>query len=363
VLDIRLTAAGDREPRDDLRQRIITVTALPAVVLLARPPDWESRFLARELPRVVRSAVRGYAEVAAGRWVDVETGEPVSEERVRQAARQAALVVTRGPEGFTRGASVAWRWPSDAREESGAAGEWYVTRPGATPLASRLAAVEWDSLPPLLAVSPTTDSDRAWVVLGARQGRRGPARPVVVARDSAQARTLVTTGEGMWRWALRGGAALEAYRALLAAGTDWLLGPAAVRGRGRLSASEVVARGLPVVFQWLGDSVPPTVALNVTGPDSTRRMVLALDPRGAAEAFFEPGAYQWRAVSPAGATGVVVVEPYSDELHPGPVAAFAPGLVPARRAAVSVRASWWVFALAIGALVIEWGWRMRRGLP
>ncbi len=363
VLDIRLTAPGDREPRDDLRQRIITVTALPTVVLLARPPDWESRFLARELPRVVRSAVRGYAEIAPGRWVDVETAEPVSEARVRQTARQAALVVTRGPEGFTRGAPVAWRWPSDAGAGNGAAGEWYVSGPGATPLASRLAAVEWDSLPPLVAVSPTTESDRVWVVLGARLGRRGPARPVVVARDSAPARSLVTAGEGLWRWALRGGAALEAYRTLLAAGTDWLLGSPVVRGRGRLSASEAVARGIPVVFQWLGDSAPPTVDVEVTGSDSVWRMALALDAHGAAEASFEPGVYRWRTMRPAGATGLVVVESYSDEMHPAPVAAFAPGLVPVRRAAVGVRASWWVFALAVGALVIEWGWRMRRGLP
>lgn len=363
VLDIRLTAAGDREPRDDLRQRVITITALPTVVLLASPPDWEGRFLARELPRVVRSAVRGYAEIAPGRWIDVTTAEPVSAARVRQTARQAALVVTRGPAGFTGGAPVAWRWPGDATEGDGAAGEWYVTGPGATPLASRLAAVEWDSLPPLVAVSPTTGSDQTWVVLGARRGRRGPARPVVIARDSAQSRTLVTAGEGMWRWALRGGAALEAYRALLAAGTDWLLGSAVARGRSGLTAGEVVARGLPVVFQWLGDSVPPTVDVEVTGSDSTRRITLALDAHGAAETHLEPGVYQWRAVSPVGATGLVVVESYSDELHPGPVAAFAPGLVPLRRAAVGVRASWWVFALAIGALVIEWGWRMRRGLP
>jgi hypothetical protein len=363
VLDIRLSAAGDREPRDDLRQRIITVTALPTVVLLARPPDWESRFLARELPHVVRSAVRAYAEITAGRWMDMETAGAVSEEQVRAVARQAALVITRGPEGFTRGAPVAWRWPSDANEGGGATGEWYVTGPGATPLAGRLGAIEWDSLPPLAAVSPTTGSAPQWVVLVARLGRHGPARPVVVARDSARARTLVTRGAGVWRWALRGGAALEAYRALLAAGTDWLLGSATVRGHGRLSASEVVARGLPVVFQWQGDSVPPTVDLELTGPDSTRRLTLALDASGAAETRLEPGIYRWRAPSLGGAAGLVVVEPYSDELHPGPVTAFGPGLAPVRRAAVSVRALWWMFALVIGALVIEWGWRMRRGLP
>jgi hypothetical protein len=363
VLDLRLTSPGDGEPRDDLRRRVITVTALPTVVLLARPPDWESRFLARELPGVVRSAVHSYAEVATGRWVDMETAAPVGEERVRAAARQAALVVTRGPEGFTRGASAAWRWPAGVAEEDGAGGDWYVMGPAATPLAGRLGAVEWDSLPPLAAVLPTTGGDRVWNVLEARLGRRGPARPVVVARDTTGARTLVTQGDGLWRWALRGGAALEGYRALLAAGTDWLLGSPGTRGRGRLSADEVAPRGLPVVFRWLGDSAPATVDVEVTGPDSTRRLSLALDANGEGTTALEPGVYRWRATGPAAASGVVVVEPYSDEMHPGPVRASGQRAVAVRRAAVGVRALWWVFAIAIGALVVEWGWRMQRGLP
>jgi hypothetical protein len=363
VLDTRLSVAGDREPRDDLRQRAITITALPAVVLLARPPDWESRFLARELPLVVRSAVRSYAEVAAGRWVNMETGESVSEDRVRAAARQAALIVTRGPEGFTRGAAVAWRWPAAGDVGGGPDGDWYVTGPGATPLAGALGAIEWDSLPPLPAVLAATDGDRVWSVLAARLGRRGPGRPVVIAHDAVRSRLLVTQADGLWRWALRGGAALEGYRALLAAGTDWLLGSPQVRGHGRLRAAEVVSRGLPVVFQWLGDSAPAAVDVDLTGPDSTWRVTLALDGNGAAQTHLEPGVYHWRAAGPAAASGIVIVEPYSDEWHPGPVTASGQRAVPVQRAAVGVRALWWVFAVAIGALLVEWGWRIRRGLP
>jgi hypothetical protein len=363
VLAVRLTVTGDREPGDDLRQRVITVTALPTVVLLARPPDWESRFLARELPGIVRSTVRSYAEVVAGRWVDMETAAPVSEDRVRAAARQAALVVTRGPDGFTRSAPVAWRWPGGVDADDHAAGDWYVTGPGATPLAGRLGAVEWDSLPPLSAVSPTARADRVWDVLGARLGRRGPARPVVVGRDSGGARTLVTHGEGLWRWALRGGAAQEGYRALLAAGTDWLLGSPRTRGAGRLTAPDVVQRGLPIVFRWRGDSAPATMDVELAGSDSTRDLTLVLDANGAADVQLDPGVYRWRATGPAAASGTVVVEPYSDELHPAAVTASGSHAAAPRRAAVGVRASWWVYALAIGALVVEWGWRMRRGLP
>jgi hypothetical protein len=362
VLAIRLIVRGDREPRDDLRQRVITVAALPAVVLLARPPDWESRFLARELDRIVHAGVRGYAEVTTGRWVGMRSLAPVSEARVRQEARQAALVITRGEEGFTRGAPVTWRWPSGGGQPV-AAGDWYVIAPGATPLTGRLGAIEWDSLPPLLDVRPAAVSDGAWVVLAARLARRGAARPVVIARDSGATRTLVTAGQGLWRWALRGGAALEAYRALIAAGTDWLLGSKTTRAGGRLTASEVVPRGIPVTFWWHGDSVPPAVAVELTRGDSTRRVTLEPDASGVAEARLAPGVYGWRAPG-AGAAGIVVVEPYSDEFHPAPVAASAAGgTVGEDRVRVGARALWWVFAVAIGALVIEWGWRMRRGLP
>ena len=54
ALEVRLEGVGDAEPRDDARQFVVQVSAPPAAVVLAAPPDWESRFLARVLGDVAR---------------------------------------------------------------------------------------------------------------------------------------------------------------------------------------------------------------------------------------------------------------------------------------------------------------------
>jgi hypothetical protein len=78
----------------------------------------------------------------------------------------------------------------------------------------------------------------------------------------------------------------------------------------------------------------------------------------------EPGTYRWGAVAAGGARGVSVVEEYSDEYHARPVtmgvsAGDAGFDLVMRRA----REVWWLFAVAMVALMTEWGWRQRRGLP
>jgi len=70
------------------------------------------------------------------------------------------------------------------------------------------------------------------------------------ARNSAGTRKMTTVGTGLWRWAFRGGASREAYRTLLAAGVDWLLGGEPVERGQSLVVSSVVTRGEPVVFSW-----------------------------------------------------------------------------------------------------------------
>ncbi len=80
--------------------------------------------------------------------------------------------------------------------------------------------------------------------------------------------------------------------------------------------------------------------------------------------LLEPGIYRWTAAAVPGASGVTVVEDYSDEFHPRAVTLGAEvsesGLqLIVRRA----REVWWLFSLAIVALLVEWGWRQRRGLP
>jgi hypothetical protein len=362
VVDVRLTAPGDREPRNDARRRVITVGAVPEVVVLASPPDWESRFLVRELGDVTGSAVRAFARIGPGRWVDMRTSHLVPEARVDGAVREAALVLTRGASRPMGPARALWRWPS---ADGGIAGDWYAVAPvPASPMAGRLGGAEWDSVPPITSVLPYAPPDDGWTGLSVRLARRGAERPLVLGRDSAGVRILTTTGDGLWRWALRGGAAREAYRTLLAAGVDWLLSTGRARAAARLSATEVVPQGVPATFRWQGETVPADpVSVTFEGPDTTRTIALAFDARGHAREALAPGVYRWRAPEVPGAAGLVVVEEYSDEFVTRPVRTLAGSAWEGARRPVGAREAWWVFAAALGAFFAEWAWRIRRGLP
>lgn len=368
VLRLRLAAPGDRQMDDNERLRLVRVSEQPAVVVMVSPADWEGRFLVTELSRIVQTAVRGYALVQPGRWIDMRTQTAVTEQSVVSAARGAGLVVLRGggAQLGSLGRTPVWRWPaaSDTLLEL-FEGDWYVTpETPASPVAGHLAQIEWDSLPPLLGVVPLVPDASEWVALSARQGRRGAERPVLVGRDSAGVRHLVTVGSGLWRWSFRGGASREAYRTVLAAGVDWLLQDEVVRRGARLTASDVVPRGVPTAFRWQTDSVPDSLDVVISGAPSTDTVTLYFDDEGVALHQLPPGVYSWRAPAVSGARGIAVVERYSSELPLRPVtitpnrAALGTALIERR-----VRERWWLFVVAIVALVSEWALRQRRGLP
>ncbi len=374
LLSVQLVTPGDAEPGDDTRRRWLHVEDRPGVVVLASPADWEFRFLVRELWDLAPGAVRGYAHVQAGRWVDMRTLTPVSAAAVEQAAAGASVVVTAGV-GAPRGRRQAvWRWlPADSALAT-LAGDWYLSadvRP--SPVAGQLGSVSWDSLPPLVGLVPMVPADAQWVALWARLARRGAERPVLLGWDSAGVRVLTVAAEGLWRWALRGGAGREAYRTMLAGGLDWLLGGGGAVGPVALTASEVVPRGTPVAFRFTGDSVPDSFRVLVTDGDSTRELTLRFDAEGTALAWLAPGAYRWnvregsRAPDRIGlgrAAGAFVVEAYSDEIPPRAVT-LAAGSGRPREVVASTyaRQRSWLFALVIIALAAEWIWRHRRGLP
>jgi hypothetical protein len=244
-------------------------------------------------------------------------------------------------------------------------GEWYVsaTTP-ASPMGNRLASVEWDSVPPVSDLVPAVLAPGDWVALNVKLGRRGADRPILVGRDSNGVRTLITAGDQLWRWALRGGAAREAYRAVIAGGVDWLLGADAIRQTSALASSGVVPRGLPVSFHWSRPPAPDSVPLRLTGPDSSFGTLLRFDAAGVARLDLAPGVYRWSAPGVPGALGIAAVEPYSEEFRPRPVTIreHDPGesfsVIETRP-----REWWWLFLLAIGLLLGEWAWRLQRGLP
>lgn len=362
VLEIAVRAAGDPTTRDDVRLRIVEVTDLPAAVLVARPLDWEARFLARELADVVPGGVQAFGDLGSGRWVDLRTQRRVSGGRVEAAVRGASVVLTRGAVPGTDGVRRVWRWPSAAN--AGLEGDWYVASDlPASALVPRLGSLAWDSLPPVVGVLPHEMA--GWqAVLTARLGRRGAQRVVLAMRDSAGHRELLTAAGGFWRWAFRGGSAREAYRALLAAGVEWLMAGSQRGVASGVQAEPIVPRGIPVTFRWTSGEVPEdSVTVELTGQDSTIRRQVVFGADRTTSVALEPGVYRWRVRHPVRSEGTVAVEAYSPEFVPRtPVEQEArPATVQTAR--VGLRELWWAFGIAMLALVIEWAVRVRRGLP
>ena len=79
-----------------------------------------------------------------------------------------------------------------------------------SPLASALAGLPLDSLPPLTLAGPATGS---MPLLTAQLGKRGEAVPAIAARTENGVRTIVVSGSGYAGWALRGGRSAEAFGA------------------------------------------------------------------------------------------------------------------------------------------------------
>ena len=358
-------------PGDDERIRIVDVTEQPAVVVLLDPPDWEGRFLVSELGEIVRTTVRGYAHVNPSLWLDMTSTMPVPAETVRRLARDAALLVIRGDgDGMTatNRRQPVWSWPTIFDAAPGVtARDWYLSSSvQASPLAGRLASVQWDSVPPVLGLAQQPPDGHDWVAISARQARRGAERPALLGLDSAGVRALLTLGTGWWRWRLRGGAAREAYRAILAGGIDWLLGSELSPSDVTLFASTVVSRDEPILFRWVGDSTPDSLSVSMTsdGDASVETHLLRFDSYGVALLTLPPGVYRWLVSEFGGSRGVVVVEEYSDEYHPRSTVDLAGG----NSAGVTLferyaRDNWWLFLIVIVALTAEWSWRHRRGLP
>src|SRR5207302_4429528 len=150
-------------------------------------------------------------------------------DQVARAVSAAKLVAVVGDP--RRAASFRIRgsvltWPTQTGHE----GDWYVDVAPTSPLAERLSGVAWDSLPPLLALGDAPPDSAGFAVLTARLSRRGAPRPLAVVSEAPKGqgsgRRASILGSGLWRWGFRGGASAEAYRALIAALSEWLLGGA-----------------------------------------------------------------------------------------------------------------------------------------
>jgi len=362
ALTVALEGAADAEPRDDARVLVVETAARPAVVVLADPPDWEVRFLARALADVVRAPVRTYVRFHpdAG-WRDGATLGPVGEGEVARALAAARLVVHgagAGRAGTGRGAARLVLAPAEGE------GDWYVAAPPPSPVAGALAGIARDSLPPLAGVAPAAGDSGGAVALAAALARRGRPAPVVTLREVDGARVATVAASGFWRWGFRGGTPEVAYRALVAALADWLLGEEGWGRRERfVPVTPEVPNGRPLTWRWQASGAAVGVALRLSGRDGERRDTLRFDAGGRADLSLPPGIYRYAAADGV-ERGVVAVETYSDEWPPAAVTLAAqPGTAGGSGERRGPRDTWWVFAFAIAAFAAEWYWRRREGLP
>jgi hypothetical protein len=365
VVDVRLEGVGDAEPRDDARRFVIEVSPQPAAVIFASPPDWETRFLARTLGDVARVPVQSFVETEPGRWRDAATLAPASTAELRRAAQGARLVVLGGDVERARvyapPSAALLVWPTGR----GQAGDWYVERPPPSPLSAALAGIAWDSLPPAMAVGDTPRDSSAVTVLTARLARRATPRAVVTLDQRDGRRRATVTAAGLWRWAFRGGAGEQAYRALVAALADWLLGAEEGRKERALPVALETPNGVPLAWRWTGAGVARPLAIELQADSGVRRDTLRFDAAGRAELRLPPGVYRYAlGPLPSRERGVVAVEEYSDEWRPAASVLAAQAGFPAGRVArLGLRDHWWLFAVAIAAFAAEWAWRRRQGLP
>ncbi|HXH63298.1 MAG TPA: hypothetical protein VNG95_03885, partial [Gemmatimonadales bacterium] len=342
---------------------VIDVTPEPAAVLLAAPPDWDARFLARALSDVARVPLRTFVQPEPGRWRDAGTLAPVSASEVLRAVGAARLVVLAGDPARWRDVhprSAVLTWASGVGES----GDWYVEPPLPSPIAGALAGIPWDSLPPVAAVTELPRDSGASVVLQAALSRRGAPHAVAALQETSAGRRAAVAAAGLYRWDFRGGVAGQAYRSLVAGLVDWLL---AGRGESAEWAAPMawnVANGLPLEWRWTGPGAPRDLPIRLdAGSGATRLDTLRFGAGGRALLHLPPGAYRYALENGRGA-GLVVVDEYSDEWRPaGSALQSHAGGGAAARVSVDWRERGWLFLVALAAFAAEWAWRRRLGLP
>ncbi|MGH7579760.1 MAG: hypothetical protein ACREM9_06285 [Gemmatimonadales bacterium] len=364
VLEVRLAGAGDPEPRTDTRLHLITVAPTPGVVLLAAPPDWDSRFLYHTLRDVARLPVRGYMRLDGERWRSMSDLSTVGVDRVRQAARGADLLILKGDPGSLAEGSRArgvWRWPSGEVGPAPLPGDWYLSGAEVSPIAGAFLGQPVDSFPPATQLIPYEPAPGDWIGLTAQLGRRGAARPAVAGREEGRVRAVTVAADGLWRWAFRGGSSEQSYRTWVAATTSWLLGGAdSVRGVAA-PIRPVVQSGRPLVFEWTASGAASPSAVVWTGPDGARPDTLRFDGAGRASVYLPPGGYRYRFAGGGG--GTVAVEEYSDELLPSTATLSSRTAKVSRPRSRTAARDWlWLFGICIAALSVEWLARRRLGL-
>jgi len=279
------------------------ITGGVAAVVISTAPDQDARFAVAALRAVRRGPVRAYWQVAKGVWRVDGTLAPVEESVVRREARQASLLLLHGDTAFLGAPDAVRTFGLILMSPPLAGDEYYPVAPSSpSPLSDAVSGLPWDSLPPLDVASTRASADEATVV-DTRRGRRFESRAAirVQERDAIGQRVVRIPAAGFWRWKSRGGRSAASYDALVGALVDWV-GAAPGAPTDAIGAPEAATRARETARRAERRPRPPTVSSG---------------PVGTGEAMGR---------------------------------------------ALGARERWWLFALALAALSLEWMLRRRRGL-
>jgi hypothetical protein len=359
VLRAFVTAAGDRERRNDTVAVAIDLSRAATAVFVSTSPDFDARYALAVLRAGLSIPTRGFFRVAPGEWRVEGALTPTTEGDVRAALREAPVAILHGDTAAFGPPREATIGPLALIVTAGSEGEWYPSAAPASPLAPALSGVIWDSLPPV-AIS-TTIPRGTWQGVEARRGRGEERKPIVVGSDEPR-RVAIVAASGLWRWRFRGGAASDAFTALWGSIFDWLAAERADK-RAAVPDERLVRAGDPIRWRR-GSQADTVVAVALRERGATR--VDSLTLRFPANANIveskplPPGIYD---ASVHGGNAVVVVNPSREWLPRA--TRVASGRVRGSVAADNaprLRDKGWVYALAILLLCAEWILRRRRGM-
>ncbi|HEU5186146.1 MAG TPA: hypothetical protein VFU01_16350 [Gemmatimonadaceae bacterium] len=353
-------STGDAEPGNDTLAVAIEIARAARAVLVSTRPDLDARFMTTVLRGAISLPTRAYFRVAPDEWRLEGPLTPVAEGEVRRAVREAPLLVLHGDTAYFGSprsvASGALALVPGVRDTLG---EWYPVAAPASPVASAVSGIAWDSLPPLAAMGPARGEWEGLIVARARQFDR----QAVIAGVERPRRVVTVSAGGFWRWRFRGGRSADAYDALWGSIFDWLAAQRA-DARAAVPADAIIREGDRI--RWVrgtpGDSTV-TVRLQRRGdPPRTDSVALHFGASGsvAESGPLEAGVYD---VSVAGGNALLVVNGSRELLPRAPtVQAGNIGESAVRGERPRLRDENWPLLLALIALCAEWLLRRRTGL-
>lgn len=362
VLRAVFRGAGDTEPRNDTLAIGVDVSRAAAAVFVSTTPDFDAREAVAALRGVTSLPTRAYYRVAPGAWRTDGVLARVPEEDVRNAVRDAPIVILHGdttlfgaPRSVTRGALLLFAPPG------GEEGDWLAAATPASPLAPALSAMPFDSLPPLSVAATMPRGE--WQGLVVREPGAGGERRVALVGWETPRRIAVLGASGFWRWRFRGGQRADAYSAFFGTLFDWLAAGRSDR-RAVVPDAGVFRAGAPLRWRRGSptDSVVSLTLVRRGAPARTDSMTLRFSESATVVETppVPPGIYDVRS---ANGTSVIVVNP-STELLPrrATVQSGRIGGRPSLADAPLARELGWLYVVAVLGLCAEWLLRRRVGM-